>query len=163
MQKEKQTKNKQKRIDFSSHLKAGDVGAKERRKTAGRARALALVAELVVEHVGLHLHLNVSRDNPEKTNEYQTIISNSRVAVVGLGVSPFISFRFDTAEDSSEPLAAIPAKDSQDSPEHDPRLPRFGTPKNDPKSLFVCLFFSFKSDLVGFTCRGFFFANHFSI
>lgn len=38
-------------------LQAGDVGAEEGRKLAAAASALALVAQLVVQHVRLHLHL----------------------------------------------------------------------------------------------------------
>ena len=38
-------------------LQAGHVGAEERRELAAAARAGALVAHLVVQHVRLHLHL----------------------------------------------------------------------------------------------------------
>ena len=38
-------------------LQARDVGAEEGRKLAAAARALALVAQLVVQHVWLHFHL----------------------------------------------------------------------------------------------------------
>ena len=38
-------------------LQAGDVGAEERGELAAAARPLALVAQLVVEHVWLHFHL----------------------------------------------------------------------------------------------------------
>ena len=38
-------------------LQAGDVGAEERRELAPASRALALVTELIVQYVRLHLHL----------------------------------------------------------------------------------------------------------
>ena len=38
-------------------LQAGDVGAEERGELSPAPRALALVAHLVVQHVGLHLDL----------------------------------------------------------------------------------------------------------
>ena len=40
-----------------SHLQTGDVGAEERRELAAAASPLTLVAELVVQHVRLHLDL----------------------------------------------------------------------------------------------------------
>ena len=45
-----------------AHLKAGDVGAEEGRELAAAPRSLALVAELVVQHVRLHLDLQVKRN-----------------------------------------------------------------------------------------------------
>lgn len=38
-------------------LQTGDVGAEERCKLAAAASSLALIAELVVQHVWLHFHL----------------------------------------------------------------------------------------------------------
>lgn len=42
-------------------LQASDVGAEERRKLAAAASPLALVAQLVVQHVWLHFHLRRRR------------------------------------------------------------------------------------------------------
>lgn len=40
-------------------LQAGDVGAEERCKLAATASSLALIAQLVIQHIWLHFHLKV--------------------------------------------------------------------------------------------------------
>ena len=44
------------------YQKTGDVGAEEGGEAAGRAGALTFVAELVVQDVGFHFHLQTDRD-----------------------------------------------------------------------------------------------------
>lgn len=43
-------------------LQTGDVGAEERRELAAAASPLALVTQLVVQHVWLHFHLQIRSD-----------------------------------------------------------------------------------------------------
>ena len=44
-----------------SHLKTSHVRTEERSKLAPTAASLALVTQLVVQHVGLHLHLGADK------------------------------------------------------------------------------------------------------
>ena len=50
----------QKSFPGSCYLQTGDVGAEEGRELPPAPRALALVAQLVVQHVRLHFHLKAN-------------------------------------------------------------------------------------------------------
>ena len=59
-------------------LQAGDVGAEEGRKLAPTARPLAFIAHLVVQDVGLHLHLAGSEQPTDASNAERRMAAEVR-------------------------------------------------------------------------------------
>ena len=69
-------------------LQTGDVGAEERRKLPAAASSLALIAQLVVQHVWLHFHLGGESVDISRVVSFTNVCLHAALSIL---VLPYVA------------------------------------------------------------------------